>query len=93
MWVKDTRLYEMEKGWKIIPISYKACEMEWVMVRDNEPLVLVPVKHRKNLYVPSPGVIFRILQKKTTSVDLSNSRRSRKWMESIDIEWLRVRRR
>jgi len=27
----------MEKGWKIIPMSYKACEMEWVMGRDNEP--------------------------------------------------------
>jgi len=37
MWVKDTHLCEMEKGWKIIPMSYKACEMEWVMGRDNEP--------------------------------------------------------
>jgi len=37
MWVKDTRLYEMEKGWKIISMSYKACEMEWVMGWDNEP--------------------------------------------------------
>ena len=46
MWVKDTqtwRLYEMEKGWRIIPISCKGCEMEWIMGRDNEPLFLVAV--------------------------------------------------
>ena len=36
------------------------------------------------------GAIFGILQKKTTSVDLSDSRLSRKWTESIDREWLRV---
>ena len=31
MWVKDTqtwRLHEMEKGWRIIPISCKGCEMD-----------------------------------------------------------------
>ena len=63
MWVKDTqtwRLYEIEKGWKIIPISCKGCEMEWVMGRDNEPLFLVAVGHRKNLYVLLPGAIFEI---------------------------------
>ena len=60
------------------------------MGRDNEPLFLVPVGHRKNFYVPPPGAIFGIPQKKTTSVDLSNSRLSRKWMESIDRGWLRI---
>jgi len=80
----------MEKGWRIIPMSCKGCEMEWVMDRDNEPLFLVPVEHRKNMYVPLPGAIFEIPQKKTTSVDLSNSRLSRKWTESIDREWFRV---
>jgi len=48
--------------------------MEWVMGRDNEPLFLVPVGHRKNIYVPPPDAIFGIPQKKTTSVGLSNSR-------------------
>jgi len=79
----------MEKGWRIIPIS-KTCEMEWVMGRDNEPLFLVSVEHRKNLYVPPPGAISGILQKKATSVDFANSRLSRKQTESIDREWLRV---
>ena len=54
------------------------------------PLFLVPVEHRKNMYVPLPGGISGILQKKTTSVGLANSRLSRKWTESINREWLRV---
>jgi len=58
----------------------------WVMGRDNEPLFWVPVEHRDNLYVQSSSVIPR---KKTTRVDLSNSRLGRKWMECIDNEWLR----
>ena len=33
----------MEKGWRIITISCKGCEMEWIMGRDNEPLFLVAV--------------------------------------------------
>ena len=77
-----------ERDGRIIPMSCKGCEMEWVMGRDNGPLFLVLVEHWKNMYVPPPGVIFGI--KKTMSVDLSNSRCSRKWMESIDREWLRV---
>jgi len=44
------------------------------------------------MYVPPPRAISGILQKKATSVDLSNSRLSRKWMESIDREWFRVSR-
>ena len=55
MWVKDTqtwRLYEMEKGWRIIPISCKGCEMEWIMGRDNEPLFLVAVGQIFTCYCP-----------------------------------------
>ena len=60
----------------------------WVMGKDNEPLFWVPVEHRNNLYVPSPTVVFGISQKKVTSVDLSNSRLGRNWMECIDKKWL-----
>ena len=56
----------------------------WAMGRDNKPLFLVPVEHRKNMYVPPLGAIFGILQKKATSVDLFGSRLSRKWTEFID---------
>jgi len=45
----------------------------WAMGRDNES--------RKNIYVPPPGTIFGILQKKAISVDLSNSALSRKWTD------------
>ena len=38
----------------------QGCEMEWVMGRDNEPLFLVAVGHRKNRYVLLPGAIFEI---------------------------------
>jgi len=34
--------------------------MEWVMGRDNEPLFLVAVGHRNNVYVLLPGAIFEI---------------------------------
>jgi len=60
------------------------------MGRDDELLFLVPVERRRDMYVPPPGGIFGIPQKKATSVDLSNSRLSRKWTESIDREWLIV---
>ena len=63
---------------------------EWAMGRNDEPLFLVPVEHRKNMYVPPPGGTFGIPQKKATSADLSNSRLSRKWTEFINREWLRV---
>ena len=57
----------------------------WVMDRGNEPLFWVPVEHRSNLYVlPSHGVVIGIPQKTATSVDLSNSRLGRKWVECIN---------
>jgi len=61
----------------------------WVVGRDNKPLFWVPVEHRVNLYVPSPRVVLGITRKKATSMDLSDSRLWRKWMECIDKEWLR----
>ena len=61
----------------------------WVMGRDNERLFWVPVEHRVNLCVPSHRMVIGVPQKKTTSVDLSNSRFGRKWTECIDKEWLR----
>jgi len=45
-----------------------------------------------NMYMPPPRAIFGVPQKKATNVDLSNSRLSREWTESIDREWLRVSR-
>ena len=42
----------------------------WVKGWDNEPLFLVLVEYRKNLYVPPPRAIFGISQKKATSMDL-----------------------
>jgi len=60
----------------------------WVMGQDNEPLFLVPVKHRKDVYVPPCKVVIKAL-KISTILDLSNSRLGRKWTECIDKEWLR----
>jgi len=62
----------------------------WVVVgQDNEPLFWVPVEHRESLCVLLPRVVFGTPRKKTTAVDLSNSRFGRKWTECIDKEWLR----
>jgi len=60
----------------------------WVMGQDNEPLFWVPVKHRKDVYVPPCKVVIKAL-KISTILDLSNSRLGRKWTECIDKEWLR----
>jgi len=67
------------------------CDMTdgWVVGRDDEPLFWVPVEHRENLCMPPRRVVPGIPRKKETSVDLSNSRLGRKWMECIDNEWLR----
>jgi len=72
-------------GYELMP-----CDMTdgWVVGRDNEPLFWVPVEHRKNLYVPLPGVVPGIPRKKETVVDLSTSRLGRKWTECIDKKWL-----
>jgi len=35
--------------------------MEWVMGQDNELLFLIPVEHKKNIYVLLPKAIFQIL--------------------------------
>ena len=58
----------------------KVCEMDgqWVGTMSH---CLWSVEHRKNIYVPPPGTIFGILQKKAISVDLSNSELSRKWTD------------
>ena len=62
----------------------------WVMGRDNEPLFWVPVEHREKPFVlPSHSVVIGIPRKKAMSMDLSNSRLSRKWTECIDKGWLR----
>ena len=62
----------------------------WVVGGDNEPLFWVPVEHRDNLHLqPSYSVAIGASRRTATSVDLSNSRLCRKWMECIDSEWLR----
>jgi len=61
----------------------------WVMSQDNGLLVCVSVEHRNNsCMLPSYRVI-EVSERKATSMDLSNSRLCRKWVECIDNDPLR----
>ena len=62
---------------------------EWVIGQDNEILFWAPVKHKKNLCMPSPRIVLGGPQWKATRMDFSVSRLCRKWTECIDKKWLR----
>ena len=58
----------------------------WMIGQDNESLFWVPVEHRENL-CPLPQ--FETIWGRSTSLDLSDFRCGNKWMECIDIKWLK----